>query len=324
MLLANDIRGLYSILPTPAKADAGKFDAINTVDLSETERVVKAVIAEGSGGLIVTGTTGECATLSSEDWAAFVRCVVETAARRIPVFVGATALGSHEIAKRLKFIRELGADGTLLGLPMWQPLTTQSAVEFYSQVSAAFPDLAVMVYANARAFRYDFPAEFWAAITSKAPTVTSAKFSRPKNLLELIEITKGQINFVPNDMTVDHFYATSPETTIACWATAAAMGPSPVIELMKAVAVKNEAVIARLVADIAWANEPLKPIFGNPEVFAKYNIQLEKVRINAAGYCNAGPIRPPYDDFPDEYRKMAVECGTRWASLCKKLAKQPA
>lgn len=319
MLTATDLRGLYAILPTPAKENAGDFQARDTVDLDETERLVKAVIRDGARGLIVLGTTGECATLSRADADAFATCVLEVVNGRIPAFVGTTALGAHEVAERMKFIRERGAQGTLLGLPMWQPLTTSMAVDFYRSVSQAFPDIAIMVYANARAFRYSFPLEFWQALAKAAPSVVAAKFSRPKNLAELIAATAGRINFVPNEMTVTDFYRAAPETTTACWATSAGMGPAPAVALMDAILAKDEERIRSLTEEIAWANEPVKALIENPEIFASFNIQVEKTRINASGYCRSGPVRPPYAHIPAEYESAAAECGRRWNALCRKL-----
>ena len=55
-------------------------------------------------------------------------------------------------------------------------------------------------------------------------------------------------------------------------------------------------------------------------MFASYNIQLERIRIDAAGYCKAGPVRPPYDVMPAEFAEQARECGRRWAQLCQKYA----
>lgn len=318
MLSANDLVGLYAIIPTPAKPGANRLDARDTVDLDETARLVNALIKDGISGLIALGTTGECATLSRSDYKAFASCVLETADRRIPTFIGASALGGHEVAARIKFIRERGADGTLLGLPMWQPVTTEMAVDFYKQVSDCFPDLAIMVYANTRAFRYSFPPEFWRAVSQTAPTVMSAKHSRAKNLPDLITSTIGRIHFVPNEMTVHDFYAQSPATTRACWATAAAMGPAPAIALMDAILRRDAGEIDRIAKELAWANEPLKPIIGNPEIFASYNIQLEKIRINEAGYCRCGPVRPPYDHTPADYAAAAREGGRRWATLQQK------
>jgi dihydrodipicolinate synthase/N-acetylneuraminate lyase len=319
MMNAQDFRGLYAIIATPAKPGSDRLDAIDTVDLPETERLVNKLIDDGSSGLIVLGTTGECATLSEMDFRNFTGCVAETVKGRIPTFIGATALGGHEVARRLKHVTDLGVEGSLLGLPMWQPLTTQMAVHYYTQVAETFPDLAIMVYANVRAFRFSFPVEFWAEIAKSAPTVTSAKVSRATGLVEQIAATGGRINFMPSDMVVDQFLRLSPQTTTAAWATAAGMDPAPCVALMRAIAIGDGATTKDLVAAIAWANEPITPLVSNPELFASYNIQMEKTRINAAGYSSCGPTRPPYQDFPENHAADARTCAARWRQVCHAL-----
>lgn len=320
MLNAQEIRGLYAILPTPARPGAEALMARNTVDLDETTRAVNALIDDGCKGLIALGTTGECATLSQEDYEAFVGCLLETVNKRVPTFVGTSALGGHEVARRMKFIVDCGADGTLLGLPMWQPMTAGPAVNFYRELSEAFPEIAIMVYANQRAFRFSFPEEFWEAVVRVAPTVVAAKYSKPRNLKQLLKVTAGRVNIIPNEMVMAQFYAESPETTICCWATAASMGPKPAIQLMDAVERRDTAAVNSISAALAWANEPIAPIIADPEVFAHYNIQMEKARINAAGYFNAGPVRSPYNDMPADFIRYSEECGRRWAILNCKLS----
>jgi len=320
MLKANEIRGLYAIMPTPAKPGAEKLLATNTVDLDETARMTNALIMDGCNGLIVLGTTGECATLSDDDYKAFVGCLLETVGKRVPTFIGTSALGGHAVAKRMKLIRDLGADGTLLGLPQWQPLSLDGAVNFYREVSEAFPEVAIMVYANLRAFRFAFNEEFWEAVVRVAPTVTSAKVSKPKDLSRLLEIADGRINFIPNEMIVTQFFEEAPATTTACWATAASMGPKPTIQLMNALTRGDGAAVKRISDVLKWANEPVAPIIADQEVFALYNTQMEKVRINAAGYCNAGPVRSPYASMPDDFVKRSEECGRRWAEVNARIA----
>ncbi|HVZ46529.1 MAG TPA: dihydrodipicolinate synthase family protein [Ramlibacter sp.] len=316
MLSAKDIRGAYAIMPTPALPGAERLDARATVNLQETERLVNCLIDDGCDGLIALGTTGECPTLSQDDYESFAACVVETARRRVPTFIGTTAASGHEVWRRMAFIRKLGAEGTLLGMPHWQPMTADAAVRYLAELSGGFPEVAIMVYANQRAFRFTFPDEFWEAVVRSAPTVTSAKYAMPRDLRKLVQITQGRVNIIPNEMTIPKFVAESPETTIACWATAASMGPQPVVALMRALASGDSARAKELDAAIAWANQPIEPIVFNPEVFALCNIQLEKTRIEAAGYCNPGPVRPPYGPMTDAQTAASVECGRRWSRLC--------
>ena len=92
------------------------------------------------------------------------------------------------------------------------------------------------------------------------------------------------------------------------------MGPQPCVELMAAIEAKDLDRAGDITNDIAWANEPFIP-GGDLAEFARYNLQLEKIRFTESGYCNAGPIRPPYDVVPAEYEQGARECGRRWAEL---------
>jgi dihydrodipicolinate synthase/N-acetylneuraminate lyase len=320
MLTASDLRGVYAIIPTPAKEGADHCDAVDTVDLVETERVVNRLIGDGVQGLIVLGTTGECATVTGPEYEAFTDCVLATVKRRIPTFIGTTALGTHEVVRRTRFAAERGADGILLGLPMWQPLTVDMAVAYYRDISEVFPRVAIMVYGNGRAFRFSFPPEFWSRVVEAAPTLIAAKYSRPKALLDSLAAAKGRVHFLPHDGALSKFAELSPTTTKACWSTAASMGPEPVLEQMRALLADDREALKRIAADLAWAREPIAELTTDPELFATYNIQLEKIRIEAAGYCKAGPIRPPYNVMPEPYAECARENARRWRQLCDKYA----
>lgn len=122
MLAAQDFQGLYAIIPTPSKPGADRADAVDTIDIAETARVVEQLLGDKIDGLIVLGTTGECATITRDEYETFVDCVLGTVRGRVPTFVGATQLGTHEVVHRTRFARDHGADGILLGLPMWQPM----------------------------------------------------------------------------------------------------------------------------------------------------------------------------------------------------------
>jgi dihydrodipicolinate synthase/N-acetylneuraminate lyase len=317
--MSDRLEGVYGIIPTPAKEGADRWDAVDTVDLSETERLVERMIADGVAGFIALGTTGESATLRPDEYRQVADCVVSTVAARVPTFIGATALGLHEVVDRVRFVRDLGAQGALVGLPMWQPLTHEMAVSYYARLSEAFPQLPVMVYANQRAFRFAFDAAFWSAVSAAAPTVRSAKFSNPAKLLEF-EAAAGQVQFLPHETALHRFYELSPERTTACWSTAASMGPEPALAIMGAIRDGADERARAIAADLDHAMEPIDALVANPEVFASYNIQIEKARMDAAGYCTAGPCRPPYDSLPGEYAEAAAENARRWVELRQRYA----
>jgi dihydrodipicolinate synthase/N-acetylneuraminate lyase len=321
MFSAKDLQGAVAIMPTPAREGADRPDAVNTVNLEETVRLAESLIRDGATAIMALGTMGECATLSHNDYEAFVDCLLTTARQRIPIFVGTTALGTHEIVRRIRFVKERGATGTLLGIPMWQPATREMAVKFYASISVAFPDFPIMVYANARAFRFAFDIEFWRAIVEKAPTVMSSKFSNKAILGEAVAATKGRINFLPPVGLAHAFARLSPETTTACWIPS--VGPQPAIALMNAVTARDWERAKAVADDIAWAVEPHHVITGSPEVFASYNIQMEKILMGASGYCQPGPIRPPYNVMPEDFAEAARETGRRFAKLREKYSAPP-
>jgi trans-o-hydroxybenzylidenepyruvate hydratase-aldolase len=204
---------------------------------------------------------------------------------------------------------------------MWQPLTVDMAVEYYRGISETFPDLALMVYGNGRAFRFSFPPEFWSRVVDVAPTLMSAKYSRPKVLLDALAASKGRVHFLPNDGGLIKFAELAPETTTACWSTAASMGPEPVLEQMRALLSNDTERLQKIAAELAWTREPITKLTSDPDLFATYNIQMEKIRIQAAGYCEAGPIRPPYNIMPEPYAECARENARRWRQLCEKYSR---
>ena len=321
MLSASDLHGVMAIMPTPAKEGADRWDATDTVNLDETARLVNQLIKDGAGGIMAFGTMGECSTVSQADYEQAVDCILATVKKRVPTFIGATALGTHEVVRRLRFAREHGADGTLLGIPMWQPATLEMALTHYGSISEAFPNLGIMVYANVRAFRFDFGVEFWKQVVRRAPTVMSSKFGNGKIYKEALAVTDGRVNFVPMVGGMYSFAEISPETTTACWM--ASLGPQPGVALVNAIAAGDMTRAKQITNDLSWAGSPVHHIVTSPELFPSYNIQLEKIRMEASGYCKPGPIRPPYNIIPEEYAEAARENGRRHATLREKYASMP-
>src|SRR5262249_61474167 len=106
-----------------------------------------------------------------------VDTVVQRSRQRVQVFAPATALGTREVIRQMRGLRDVGADGAFLGLPLWQTPTLENSVRFFADLSEALPDMAIMIYANARFFKSEFGPEFWGAVARQAPTGVTTKIA---------------------------------------------------------------------------------------------------------------------------------------------------
>jgi len=321
-LTVADIQGAWAIMPTPAKPDASDWRAHSTVDIDEAVRGVEGLIAGGVDGILSLGTFGECATLTWEEKREFMGAMVETVRGRVPFFGGTTSLNTRETVRQTQAAHDLGVDGTMLGVPMWCKADVPTAVQFFRDVAEAVPDMAICMYANVEAFKFEFPRPFWAQV-AEIPQVVCAKYLNIAQLFTDLKLTKGRIRFLTTEG--DHYPAAriDPENCTAFWSSGASCGPIVTTRLRDAVRTAQKtgdwAEAKKLTEDVKAANAPLFPR-GDYAEFAKFNIAMEKLRIDAAGWMKAGPIRPPYHVVPEEYAASAKRAGHGWAELARQLA----
>ncbi len=319
-LTSADIQGAWAIMPTPAKENATDWRAGSTVDIDEAVRAAEGLIDAGIDGILTLGTFGEGATLTWEEKREFMGAMVETVRGRVPFFGGTTSLNTRDTIRQTQEAHDLGVDGTMLGLPMWCKADTATAVQFYRDVADAVPEMAICVYANIEAFKFDFPRPFWAAVAD-IPQVVCAKYLTIAPLFADLKLTQGRIRFLTTDG--DHYAAAriDPEQCTAFWSSGASCGPSVSIrlrdEVRKAKVTGDWSVAKRVEEEVRAAIAPMFPQ-GSMAEFYKYNIAIEKARIDAAGWMTAGPCRPPHHKTPPDYLEGAYRAGLAWAKLDEK------
>lgn len=322
LLTVDQIQGAWAIMPTPAKDDASDWKATDTVDLDETARAVEGMVDAGIDGILSLGTLGECATLTRDEKKKFIATAAEAAGDRIPFFAGTTALGTRETIEQTREASKFGARGTMLGLPMWCAADMKTAIKFYQDVAEACPEMAICVYANIAAFRFPFSTEFWERV-SEIPQVIMAKYGAVPNLEADIAASKKRVRFMPIEAQFLGAAQLDPEFNTAFWSSGAACGPELAVrlrdEVKRAKESKDWAAAEELSEAVGKTLWPLIPNGNDFEEFNKYNIGLEKERINAGGWMKAGPCRPPYGFVPEEYLEGARASGAGWAELDKKL-----
>lgn len=95
---------------------------------------------------------------------------------------------------------------------------------------------------------------------------------------------------------------------VGCWSLNAWMGPSPIVRALQAGAAGN------------W-NEQKEICMAMVKAMAggsREDAYSSKLAINEAGYCYAGPPRPPYRILKPDAQARAKECAKRWRDLCER------
>ncbi|GAA3239258.1 hypothetical protein GCM10017691_40210 [Pseudonocardia petroleophila] len=313
-LTKDDITGLLAIMPTPAVPEAEDPAVADTVDHAETARAVEALISDGVHAVLTNGTFGECATLTWDEHRAFAGTVVETAASRVPVFVGATTLNTRDTIARARTLRDIGADGLLLGRPMWSACDEDATVGFYRAVAEAVPELAIIVYDNPEAFKGKIGPRTYARL-AEIPQVVAAKYpGLAGSFLADLDALAGRVRLLPVERDWYYTWRWAPDQVRACWSGAASCGPGAGVALAAAIAAGDAEVARQISEEMRAAGRTFFPR-GDFALFSTYNVQLEKIRINEAGYMVAGPARPPYARCPEDFAEGARESGRLLAAL---------
>lgn len=111
------------------------FHEDGTVNTGKLKELVEFHISSGTDGILVLGTTGESSTMTEEEDDLAAGAVIEAAAGRIPVIVGA---GSNNTATQLDKARKyekMGADGLLLISPYYNKANTEGLVRHFQTVA---------------------------------------------------------------------------------------------------------------------------------------------------------------------------------------------
>lgn len=330
-LVYDDVEGIFGIMPTPATADASDPTADYTLDEAASRRGARKLAADGVDAIMINGTFGEAATLTDEEWQAFTRIVVEAVDGEVPVIAGPTTLNTRTTIERMKYAREVGADGALLGRPMWLELSQEATIEFYRQVARAVPELGIIIYHNPPAFKNRITPAMWRQL-AKIPQVVGAKYGATDTMWrDAVAQVGDRVQLMPIERKWYLANKLAPDRANAAWSGSASCDPLPALRLKEAINAGEEETARELNHDINATNTKFYPQVGPEAVYPEalnvrhddwyglYTVALQKARIGGAGYIEAGPPRPPYHVAPNDLIDMATESGREWKELADEL-----
>src|SRR6266508_916629 len=144
----DELKGVCGMMPSFATADARSLLATKTNAVDNLQEGVDKIIKDGIGLIATTGSFGQCYNLFFDEFQTVVRAAIEANNKRVPLMLGVTSSNPRETAQKIKFVREAGGEGVLMGLPFYDAMSVPKIVDFYKQICELFPDISVMIYHN--------------------------------------------------------------------------------------------------------------------------------------------------------------------------------
>ncbi len=135
--MALRLDGAFTAMVTPFRGGA--------VDLAAVESFAAWQIAEGIGGLVPCGTTGESPTVTAAEAKEIIATVIRVANKRVPVIAGTGTNATAETIQRTRAAQELGADAAMVVMPYYNKPSQAGLIAHVRAVHDA-TDIPIVLY----------------------------------------------------------------------------------------------------------------------------------------------------------------------------------
>jgi 4-hydroxy-tetrahydrodipicolinate synthase len=190
--------GSLVAMPTPFR-DGG-------VDHAAFRRLTERQIAGGSDGLVVSGTTGESATLSAVERIALFEYAAGTVHGRVPVIAGVGSSDTRVACELARNAASVGADGLLVSTPSYSRPSQEGLRRHFGEIAAA-TELPLCLYNVPSRTAVDLLPATIAAIQAECPRVVAIKeaatsLARMKELVALgtLDVLAGEDAWIADGM----------------------------------------------------------------------------------------------------------------------------
>jgi len=127
MNIREALKGSIVALVTPFKN--GKIDE------DSFRNLIRWHLKEGTHGILVSGTTGESATLTKEEKRRLFEIALEEAKGKVPLIAGTGTNDTQKTLELTKMAEELGMDAALLVTPYYNKPTQKGLYEHYKYIA---------------------------------------------------------------------------------------------------------------------------------------------------------------------------------------------
>lgn len=120
------------------------FTSNNQIDFKALETIVKNQVQGGMDYLVALGTTGESATLTTEEKSKVIQCTKENAGK-LPVVVGMGGNDTQSIINQIKATNLDGVSGLLIVTPYYNKPSQEGMFRHYRSIAKESP-LPIILY----------------------------------------------------------------------------------------------------------------------------------------------------------------------------------
>ncbi len=159
-------RGAGVAIITPYTEDGINFD--------ELGRIIDDQIKNHTDAIIITGTTGESATMSDAEHRAAIKFAVDHVKGRVPVIAGTGSNETSYAVELSQYAESVGADALLVVTPYYNKCTQKGLIAHYTAIADAV---------NIPIILYDVPSRTGVAIA----TSTYVELSKHPNIVAVKE-----------------------------------------------------------------------------------------------------------------------------------------
>lgn len=124
---------------------ATPFDSNGAIDETGAANLARHLVAHGSNGLVVAGTTGESATLTRDEKLKLFRLVKEAVGDKAHVLAGVGSNDTEDTMLLASDAYEDGADGLLVVTPGYNRPSQEGLFQHFQAIAEATP-LPIMLY----------------------------------------------------------------------------------------------------------------------------------------------------------------------------------
>jgi 4-hydroxy-tetrahydrodipicolinate synthase len=163
------------------------FDAHGQINESGVERLVEHLLANGSDGIVVCGTTGESPTLSHAEKLRLFRLVKQVAGSRGTVIAGT---GGNDTAASIALTQEAvetGVDGALLVVPPYNKPSQEGLYQHFKAIATSVPNLRCVLYNVPPRTAQNMDAATTIRLAKDVPNIVATK-EAAGNLVQCAEI----------------------------------------------------------------------------------------------------------------------------------------